>query len=122
MLAAEDVGVARAAAGPGAADREFDRQRRIELDVIGDAGVVDAKDPADRGARQHAALPHMIVIGALGENHIEGDAVDAGILAADRLGDFGKRAAWHQTPASVSKVGNSSSGSSSRSVWLIVQR
>src|SRR5207302_194110 len=107
MLAAEDVGVARAAARAGAADREFDRQCRGELDVIGDAGVVDAEGPAHRGAGQDAALPHMVVIGAGGEDHIEGDAVDPGILAADRLGDFGKRPARHQTPASPMKVGNS---------------
>src|SRR5439155_1652092 len=122
MLAAEDVGVDRAAARVGAADCEFDRQRRIELDVIGDAGIVDTEDAAHRGARQDSAVPHMVVIGAGGEDHVEGDPVDPGILAADRLGDFGEWAARHQTPASVTKVGNSSSGSSSRKVWLIVQR
>ena len=50
LLAAEDVGVARAAARTDAADRELDRQRRGELDVIGDARVFDAEDPADRCA------------------------------------------------------------------------
>src|SRR5437588_9953621 len=88
VLAAEEVGIARAAARAGAADREFDREGGVELDVIGNAVILDAENPAHRCARQHTAPPHMLVIGALGEDHVERDAIDAGILAADRLRDL----------------------------------
>src|SRR5258708_4917708 len=122
LLAAEDVGVAWAAAGDRSRYREFDRQRRVELDVIGDAAVRDIEYPAHRRARQRAAVAYPLVIGTLGEDHIEGDPVDPGILAADRLGDLGERPSGHQAPASVRKAGNSSSGSSSRKLRMIVQR
>src|SRR5258708_7946782 len=82
----------------------------------------DAEDLAHRRARQHTAFADKIVIGAVGEHHVEGDAVDPGVLAADRLGNLGKFARRHYTPASVRKVGNSSSGLSTRIVWLTVQR
>src|SRR5437588_2387704 len=120
VLAAEDVGIARAAARAGAADREFDREGGVELDVIGNAVVLDAEKAAHGLARQRAAPPHMVVIGAGGKDHIERDAIDPRILAADRLRDLAERPAGHHTPASPTKVGNSSSGSSMRSVWLIV--
>src|SRR5947208_14124318 len=122
LLAAEYIGIAWAAARAGAPDREFDRQCGVELDVIADAAVRDAEEAAQRSARQYPALPHTLVIGALGKDDIEGDMVDPGILAADRLRNIGEPPAGHHTPASVTKVGKSSSGSSSRSVWLIVHR
>src|SRR5947209_20210318 len=65
VLAAEDVGIARAAARAGAADREFDREGGVELVVIGNAVILDAENPAHRCARQHTTPPHILVIGAL---------------------------------------------------------
>ncbi len=65
---------------------------------------------------------HEVISRAVGEDHVEGDLVDAGVLAADRLGYFGQFPGRHHTPASAMKVGNSSSGSSSRIVWFKVQR
>jgi len=50
------------------------------------------KEPAHRGSRQHAGATNEIVVGLLGENHIEGDLVDPGILAADRLRHIGELA------------------------------
>jgi hypothetical protein len=47
LLAAEDVGVARASARHRAVDRELDRQGRVERDVVGDLRSVDAEDPAN---------------------------------------------------------------------------
>src|SRR5436190_19204227 len=91
VLAAEDVGIARAAARAGAADREFDREGGVELDVIGNAVVLDAEKAAHGLARQRAAPPHMVVIGAGGKDHIERDTIDPGILAADRLRDLAER-------------------------------
>src|SRR5260370_36730272 len=95
LLAAEDVGVAGNAAGDRSQDREFGRQCRGELDVIGDAALRNAKYPAERRPRQHAAAADEIVIGALREDNVEGDLVDPGILAADRLRNLRKLARRH---------------------------
>jgi hypothetical protein len=51
LLAAEDVGVARAAARRSAIDCELDRQCRVEFDVVGDLRRIDAEDPANGSAR-----------------------------------------------------------------------
>src|SRR5271167_1643539 len=110
LLAAEDVGVTRAAARYPAVHCELDRQCRVERDVVGDLRHIDAEDPADGRARQDTAVTHPLIGGAVGEDHVEGYLVDAGVLAADRLGDLGQFAARHQIPASAMKVGNSSSG------------
>jgi hypothetical protein len=67
---------------------ELDRQCRVERAAVGDLCHVDAKDAADGIARQDAALSHPVIAGVVGEDHIEGDFVDAGVLAADRLGDY----------------------------------
>src|SRR5208282_4649077 len=122
LLAAEDVGVARAAARGGAEDREFDRQCRLEFDPIADPALGNAKDAAYRSTGQHAAAPDEVVTRSVSEDHIKGDLVDPGILAADGLGDLGKTPRRHQIPASVRKVGNTSKGSSTRTVWFTVQR
>ena len=89
---------------------------RLEGDMIGDPRGIDAKDAAHRFTRQHAAVAHQLIAGAVEEDHIEGVFVDSRVLAADRLREFGQSAARHHTPASVMKVGNSSSGSSTRIV------
>src|SRR5271166_3602008 len=45
LLAAEDVGVARASARHPAVDSKLDRQCRVEFDVVGDLRGIDAEDP-----------------------------------------------------------------------------
>ena len=86
LLAAEDVGVAGAATRYPAVYCELGRQCRFEFDVVGDLCRIDAKDLADGRVRQDTALAHPVIGGAVGENHIESNFVDAGVLAADRLG------------------------------------
>jgi hypothetical protein len=44
LLAAEDVGIAGAAARQPAVHREFDRQGRVEFDMIGELSRIDAED------------------------------------------------------------------------------
>src|SRR5215831_5126355 len=122
LLTAEDVGVAGAAARKPAIHRELDCQGRVEFDVVRDLRCIDAEESADRFARQDAAVADPVIGGAVGEDHVERDLVDAGVLAADRLCDLRQSAAPRHTPASTMKVGNNSSGSSSRIVWFIVQR
>src|SRR6516164_9822478 len=122
LLAAKDIGIAGAAARNPAVDRELDRQCRVEFDVVGYLRRVDAEDPADRFTRQDATLANVVIGDAVGEDHVETDLVDAGVLAADRLRNFRQFAGRRQIPASTIKVGNSSSGSSSRIVWFTVQR
>jgi hypothetical protein len=56
--------------------------------VVGDLRRLDAEDLTDRFARQHPALANPVIGSAVGENHIKGDLVDAGVLAADCLGDL----------------------------------
>jgi hypothetical protein len=63
LLAAEDIGVAGAAARHPAVYRKLDRQCRIELDVIGDYVRIDAEDPTNRRTRQDPALAHPVRIG-----------------------------------------------------------
>src|SRR5271166_534636 len=92
LLAAEDVRIAQAAAGDRAQDRELDRQCRVELHVICDAALGNAEEPTNRRPRQRAGATDEIIVGPLGENHVEGDLVDPDILAADRLCDIGKLA------------------------------
>src|SRR5271166_5462364 len=61
LLAAEDVGVTGATARHPAVDRELDRHCRVERDVVGELLRSDAEDPADRSARQDAALAHAFI-------------------------------------------------------------
>src|ERR1700681_1090462 len=55
LLAAEDIGVADAAAGHLAIDGELDGEAGLELHVVADAGARNAVKPADGHARQRAA-------------------------------------------------------------------
>src|ERR1700730_15130054 len=103
LLAAEDVGIARASARHPAVDSKPDRQCRVEFDMVGDLRSIDAEDPADGSAREDATVAHQVIGGAIGEENVEGDLVDAGFLAADRLGDLGQFAGRRHTPASAMK-------------------
>src|SRR5262249_2211609 len=106
LLTAEDVGIARAPARNSTVYRELDRQCRVERDMAGDLLHVDAEDRADGRGRQDAALANPVIGRAVGKDYVEGDLVDAGVLAADRLGDLGKFPPRHQTPASTMQIGN----------------
>ena len=57
----------------------------IELDEVDDALGREAVELRDRLARQHARSLHPLVRLALAEDDVEGDQVDAGVLAAHRL-------------------------------------
>lgn len=118
MLTAEDIAVARAAARDHPADGKFDRESRIEFHMIGEAIGVDTKHSADRGARKHAATPNSVIRLPVREDDIEGDTVDAGILATDSLGEIDQPLDLHltHTPASTSPVLNNAIGSSIRIV------
>jgi hypothetical protein len=70
-LAAEDVGVTRAAARHPAVDSKLDRQGRVEFHVVGDLRSIDAEDPADGSAREDAAVAHQVISGAIGEDNVE---------------------------------------------------
>src|SRR5215204_2605703 len=128
LLAAENVGIADAPARRFPRDRELDSEGRVELDVVAYPFGRDAVEPAHGVARQDLAAPHQVVGLAVLEDHVEGDPVDARVLAADRLRERnqrhgGGRGFGHrQTPASIMRTGKSSNGSSTRMVWLSVQR
>src|SRR5215831_11610437 len=75
LLAAEDVGVAGAAAWHAAAYRELDCQCRVEFDVVGYLRRVEAENPADCFARRDIALADPVIGNAVGKDHIESDLV-----------------------------------------------
>src|ERR1700719_4380926 len=88
LLAAEDVGVAGTAARYPAVDRKLDRQCRVEGDMVGDLGHLDAEDLADCRTGSHTALGKPVISGVVGEDHVESNFVDPGVLAANRPGDL----------------------------------
>src|SRR5690606_4542573 len=118
----------------------------VEGHEVRDAPLADAEEPGDRLAAQDSGALDQLVVLALPEDHVEGDAVHAGVLAADRLGEVGQAprrraraggggargvsghgATWagrrSRSSAPVTSVvwsSNSSSGSSTRSVWFSV--
>src|SRR4051794_14625846 len=124
LLAAENVGITDAPARRLPVDRELDREGRVELDVVANPFGWDAVEPAHGVARQDLAAPHEVVGLAVLEDHVEGDPVDARVLAADRLRERNQRHGegrgfgHRQTPASIMRRGNSSRGSLTRMVWL----
>ena len=127
LLRAEDVAVARAAARAQAEDRELDRQARVVLDEIADARQRDAVEGGHRLARDGAGAAHPLIGRALAEDDVEGDLVDARVLAADGLGEVlqGLRVRHHRLrhdPTCSTKVGKSSIGSATARVWFTVQR
>lgn len=82
LLTAEDIGAAGAAARYPAVDRKLDRQCRVEFDVVRDLRCIDTEDLADGRARQDTALADPVISGAVGEDHVESNFIDAGVLAA----------------------------------------
>ncbi len=86
LLCAEDVAVSGAAARAQPVDRELDRVARVVLDEIGNPLRFDAVQGGDTFARQHPCTLDALIVFAIAKDDVEGDLVDAGILAADRLG------------------------------------
>ena len=84
LLASEHVPVAGAAARAQPVDREFDRVRDDELNEIGNPRLRDAHEARDRLARELAAFSRALVVLRVAEDDVEGDRVDACVLAADR--------------------------------------
>jgi len=80
LLAAEDVCVAGTAARQPAEHREFDRQCRVESDVVGELRLLDAENPAHGCTRQDPTFAHPVISCAVGKDNVEGDLVDPGVL------------------------------------------
>lgn len=118
MLTAEDIPVPRAATRDCSLDRELDREGRIKFHVISQALRANSKQPADRGARESPTAPNTVVSLPVRKDNIEGNTVNSGILAPDRLGQIEQPDGLHrsQTPASSSPLLNNAIGSSIRIV------
>ena len=80
LLAAEDVCVAGTAARQPAEHREFDRQCRVESDVVGELRLLDAENPAHGCTRQDPTFAHPVISCAVGKDNVAGDLVDPGVL------------------------------------------
>jgi hypothetical protein len=101
LLRAEDVGIAGAAARAQAIDRELDRIAGIELDEIAErsGGAVELAAPIRASARARASRARTP---PCREDHVEGDQVDAGVLAAHGLGELAKLAR-HRAPSDAGR-------------------
>src|SRR6476659_7028476 len=90
LLRAEHVGVALAAARDFASDRELDRLRRLEHDKTRDAVLANAKELRHRLLGQRTRALHALVVRLVAADDVEGDVIDARVLAADGRGEFNK--------------------------------
>src|SRR4029453_16989343 len=119
LLGAEDVALARAAAGAVAANGELDGQARIVLDEGGEALARDAVETRDGLGGEGAAPLHAFVALPVREDDVEGDLVHAGVLAPDGLGHLDERLGRHPATAE-SSMAQSSRGSASGRTWFTV--
>src|SRR5207248_1946122 len=83
LLGAEEIALAEAAARAQPADRELDRVGRLEHHEVGHARLVDPEQASDRAPVERAAVAHPLEVPAVAADDVEGDVVDAGVLAAN---------------------------------------
>src|SRR5262245_62049313 len=116
LLGAEEVALAHAAARGEPADGELDGVGGLEHHEVGHAPLVDAEQARHRGPVERAAVTDALEVGAVAADDVEGDVVDAGVLAADGRGQLDE---LHASIASK-RVRNSSRGSLTSIAWLSV--
>src|SRR5690349_20694223 len=90
LLRAEHVAVSWATAGAAAADGELDGSQVLELEERHDAVRLRTEQPGHGLLRQRPAV-HVAAVGrGVGEEDVESDEVDAGVLGPECLGEGGE--------------------------------
>src|ERR1700753_1736293 len=95
VLAAIHVPIPQRALGAGPLDRDLDRIRHVDLEEGRDLALVEAIGLSHRTRADGAGLANGLVTGAVAKENVEGEAIGAGILAADDVGEVLERARLH---------------------------
>jgi hypothetical protein len=104
------------------ADGELDGVGRLEYHEVGHAALVDAEQARDGAGIERATVAHALEVLAVAADDVEGDVIDARVLAADGRGELDElhRRASAPTRTVSNRVRNSSRGSATSMTWLSV--